>query len=386
MKTLVHATALAACLLWSTAAPAASPTVSRIDAPPPGAVPAPMASGGRVVLDEAGGVKRAAFQWPGAYFETAFHGDGIVFEIGPGQVIVHVEADGRLVQTLVEPAGAYRIAGLGRGEHTVRIDVATESQAGANRFDGFLLPAGATARPLPARAHRIEFIGDSHTVGYGNTSASRDCSQADVWASTDTTRAFAPRVAGHYDADYRVHAISGRGVVRNYDGASGDTLPQAYPYVLFDRSAANDDAWQPEVVVIALGTNDFSTPLRPGEKWETRQALHADYQRTYAGFVRALRARYPRAHFVLWATDLADGEIIAQAAEATALLHRSGETRVSFLPVRGLAMEGCHWHPSVADDRRIADLLIRHIDDLPLSPWRESSAGDQVQSAMPSRR
>ncbi len=372
MKRIQACILLLACLSACGAPPA--PGATPIDAMPTDYVTVPTETAGRIVAiaDDASGV---SYQWPGVYFETAFEGDGVAFSIGPGDTILHLQVDGDRVGTLVKPAGHYRIDGLGDGEHVVRIEVATESQAGPNRFGGFWLPPEATSLPAPQRTRRIEFIGDSHTVGYGNLSRNRECSDAEVWATTDNTQAFGPVIARHYGADYRVNAISGRGVVRNYDGGEGDTLPQAYPYALFDHSAQDAAGdWLPQVVVIALGTNDFSTPLKPGERWSTREALQQDYVQAYAGFVASLRERYPQAYFVLWATDLADGEIRAQSARVVERLRQSGETRVGFVPVGELKMGGCHWHPSVDDSRRIADLLITHLDALPVAPWQEAEA------------
>ncbi len=189
------------------------------------------------------------------------------------------------------------------------------------------------------RERRIEFIGDSHTVGYGNLSPRRECSESEVWATTDNTRAYGPLLAARYGADYRVNAISGRGVVRNYDGMDVATLPQAYPFALFDgRTPVADDGWRPQVVVIAPGTNDFSTPLRAGERWKDRAALHADYERGYVAFVQALRTRYPHARIVLWSTDLFDGEIRSEVERVLVRLQQAGETRTSFIPVGGLEM------------------------------------------------
>ena len=347
----------------------AAPAVSQLKDIPSGYTQTPMSIGGRVaaVSPEADGA--VSQQWPGVYFETRFQGDSVAFHTGPGELILHVLVDGKLVQTLVKPQGVYRIGGLDNSEHLVRINVATESQAGANRFGGFLLPPGATPLPLQPRTRRLEFIGDSHTVGYGNISKSRECTEAEVWATTDNTRAYGPRVADHYGADYRVNAISGRGIVRNFDGGTGDTLPQAYPYVLFDHSVKDTDtAWQPQVVVMALGTNDFSTPLKDVEPWKTRKALQEDYVQTYVAFVQSLRARYPQAQFVLWATNGAEGEIRAQLTKVVKQLQQSGETRVGFVPVDGLGMEGCHWHPSLADHQKIEDQLIQYIDRLPALP------------------
>jgi len=163
-----------------------------------------------------------------------------------------------------------------------------------------------------------------------------------------------------------VNAISGRGIVRNYNGFSADTMPQAYPYVLFGKATRYDDAgWKPQLIVIALGTNDFTTPLNPGEKWKTRDALHEDFEASYAGFVRALRARNPNAYFLLWATDMAGGEIATEVTRVVERLHAAGEQRVAFVPVGGLNLSACNYHPSAADDRTIAAALARFVDAHP---------------------
>lgn len=308
------------------------------------------------------------YQWPGIYFEAAFSGKRLYFRVGPGEVILRVVVDAVEAATLVKPApGWYLIDNLAARGHTVRIEVATESQAGANRFGGFALPVGAQALPAPRRARQIEFIGDSHTVGYGNTSTTRDCTEAQVWASTDNTQSPGAVTARHYQADYRIHAISGRGVVRNYNGGAGATLPAAYPYPLFDQATPTAAAlWKPQLIVISLGTNDFSTALNAGEKWKSRDALRADYQAGYVAFVRALRARNPQAHFILWAIDGVNGEIQAQSNKVVAGLRAEGENKVSFMALHGLQLTGCHSHPSVADAQAIARALIRQIEAHPV--------------------
>jgi lysophospholipase L1-like esterase len=352
--------------LVATSAFAAEPRVSAVTAPPPILAPLPASTVGRVVVERVGGRDVYRHQWPGVYFDAAFEGPALYFSVGPGETILHVVVDGQARATLAKPAGLYRIDGLGEGRHAVRIQVATESQAGPNRFDGFALPEGSKALPAVRPARQIEFIGDSHTVGYGNTSPSRDCTQAEIWATTDNSRAYGALTAERHGADYRVNAISGRGIVRNYNGSPGDTLPTAYPFALFDRKTRDaDPAWRPQLVVISLGTNDFSTPLNPGEKWSTRADLRVDYERTYVAFVQGLRVRYPQARFLLWSTDGAEGEIQVRARNVAASLRAAGETRVDFVAIDGLAMTGCQWHPSEADDRRIADALAVAIEGDP---------------------
>lgn len=371
-KHLLRRFTVPALLALSLACPAFAQTAHiAAVANPPQLKPLVFAVGGRVLpaaaVDARFGQHEYVCQWPATYFEAAFQGSAVYFETGPGDQILHVTLDHQPPIALVSPApGVYGVTGLTSGPHRVRIDVVTESQAGPDTFVGFAIPP--TEKPLnpPHRQRQIEFIGDSHTVGYGNTSPTRDCSEHQVWATTDSSQAFGPLVAAHYGAGYQVNAISGHGIVRNYNGSPGDPVPVAYPYVLFDKKdPCRDPAWQPEVVVIALGTNDFTTPLHPGEKWKTRDALHADYEATYLHFLQNLRARYPRAFFILWATNMAQGEIESEERRVMEQWKATGESRVAFLPIDNLSFTACNWHPSLADDRTIAADLEKVIDAQP---------------------
>lgn len=324
----------------------------------------PLQIGGRVVTGGEG-ASRYRRQWPGSYLEGAFRGKAVDLVVGPGDVSLRVAVDGAAPVALVRPApGRYRVAAPSAGQHRIRVDVVSESQAGPTAFGGLYAPAGTMPLPAPATPRRaIEFIGDSHTVGYGNTSTSRDCSEQQVWETTDTSQGIAGQLSRRYGTAYRVNAMSGRGIVRNYGGFAAPTVPDAYPYALFDGKTPTVDAgWQPQVIVIALGTNDFTTPLKPDERWKTRDALHTDYEARYVRFVQDLRRRNPRAFFVLWATDLAEGEIAREVAKVGDRLRASGETRLAVVPVTGLSFGGCHFHPNVADDTKIADAIGRAID------------------------
>lgn len=365
LKRVVRASSLVAVAvaggLLLPAVPVVAQEVARVASEPAGLKPLAARLTGRVAAQPDGALLR---QWPGTYFETAFQGDEVFFRVGAGDVSLRLSVDGGTVVPLVKPApGLYRVSQIKPGEHLLRVAVASESQAGPTVFGGFLIGPGGQPAALPRRARQIEFIGDSHTVGYGNTSATRQCTQDEVWATTDTTRGVAGLVAAHYGADYQANAISGRGVVRNFDGFKADTLPEAYPFALFDRSRPADDAaWQPRVIAISLGTNDFSMPLRPGEPWATREQLREAYEATFVRFVGELLRRHPGAYVVLWIAAGEGSELHAEVARVAEQLRRSGNARVGFVPVPGLSMSGCDWHPSVDDDARIAAALIRHLD------------------------
>jgi len=295
--------------LLTAAAPPPAPV-----APPPILVP-PLNIGGRV----SGGNGGFEFGWPGIYFETRFRGTAIAAQVEAEADHLRLLVDGEEKAVLKRPGRArVEIGGLAGGEHVVRLEKLTESQSGGGRFVGFF-PVTGTLLPSPARARQIEFIGDSFTVGYGNTSRTRTCTEREVHDTTDTQQAFGPLLARRLDADYRIHAYSGFGVVRNYNGTSRDlSLPAIYHRTRpgSPQGLTGDDrTWRPQLIVINLGTNDFSTPLNPGERWPDQKALKTAYRLHYVSFLRMLRARHPQARFVLMGSDLFYPEV-ARVAEA----------------------------------------------------------------------
>jgi lysophospholipase L1-like esterase len=338
-------------------------SVEPVLAEPAGLKPLAMQASGRLVAKPAGFVLR---QWPGSYFETAIQGRELYFRVGAGDVNLAVSVDGGAPVALLQKpaAGLYKLSGLAPDKiHRARVAVVSENQGAPSSFGGFLIAETARPAPLERRARQIEFIGDSHTVGYGNRSSSKECTADQLWASTDTSQGVAGILAARFGADFQVNAISGRGVVRNYDGGAGDTLPQAYPFALYDHSEPVQTAgWLPQVIAISLGTNDFSTPLRDGEPWKTRGQLRDAYEKSYVAFVSQLLQRYPSSYIVLWIVGDEGTEARAEVARVFDQLQRSGQQRVGFVPVSGLSMNGCHYHPNVADDQKIADAIARHLE------------------------
>lgn len=317
--------------------------------------PLAFTSGGRVRATDNG----AIYQWPSAHFEAAFRGDAVVFRVGTDHQTLSILVDGAPLSTLTDSrAGAWRVEGLAPGEHHIRINVASEHQAAPVSFVGFFVPPGAGLPPPAAERRQIEFIGDSHSVGYGVSLARRECTGDEVRTSTDNTLAFGPLTAYRFGADYQVNAISGRGVVRNYAGFGGPTLPQAYPFDLLDGGRVYDNpAWRPQVIVIDLGTNDFSTAVSTDEPWPSREALRADFQATYVRFVESLRARQPQAFLVLMAPASADDEIGRAVTAVGAQLKAQGEARLAVLPLAPLELTACDWHPSIRDQKAMSEAL-----------------------------
>lgn len=326
--------------------------------------PVPVHIGGRVIQEPDGS---ATFGWPGTYFEGRFRGTAIRirFETPAEHMRLFIDGNEKILSKRLAQFDT-TITGLPEAEHVVRLEKLTESQSGGGRFLGFFTDGD----PLPARprTRRIEFIGDSYTVGYGNTSTTRTCPGTMVHDTTDTQQAFGPLLAKRLDADYRINAYSGFGIVRNYDGGTADSsLPTIYPRLKPDDANHLENparAWQPQLVVINLGTNDFSTPVKAGERWKDEAALKAAYHARYVQFVRDLHRAKPQARFVLMGSDQFFPEVEKVAAE----LRKGPAVPVSTLQFTGLDLGGCDYHPSLQDNRLLADMLEKEVARIGL--WR----------------
>ncbi|NML07066.1 SGNH/GDSL hydrolase family protein [Sphingomonas sp. G-3-2-10] len=317
--------------------------------------------GGRSVRDADGALRSG---WPGVYYEARFSGTSVNVGVETRRETVRVLIDGVERSRIARPfSGQLIIDELTPGEHLVRLERLTESQPGEIRFLGFFTAEGQALSPPPARAKRIEFIGDSHSVGYGNTSPTRDCDGARVHVTTDTQQAYGPLLAKRLDADYRVIAWSGFGVVRNYAGnMPGESLPSIYwRAVPGEAVPLANDGWKPQLIVIYLGTNDFSTPVKAGEAWADEAALRTAWRTRYAGFVRELAAKQPQARFVLIGGPSFDADTRAVAAALNGSMARPVVT----VTTPAMELTGCNWHPSLKDQRSLADLLEGAIGRMP---------------------
>jgi lysophospholipase L1-like esterase len=320
----------------------------------------PVHIGGRVIAEADGS---ASFGWPAVYFEGRFRGPDIRVKFEAPAEHMRLLIDGEEKLRFQRPGAVdLSLGGLADAEHVVRLEKLTESQAGGGRFFGFYASEDSAPLPPVRRARQIEFIGDSHSVGYGNMSSDRECTEAQVHDLTNSQVAFGPLVARHYDADYRVNAWSGRGIVRNYEGTSPEeNFPGLYPRLKPDAPAqmeTRDPDWRPQLIVVNLGTNDFSTPLHSGERWPDQAALKAAYRAGYVKFVRSLQKRQPQARFILMGSDA----FFAEVEKVAAALNAGG--RVTTLKFDGLDLGGCHFHPSLADHERLADLVRTEVDKL----------------------
>ncbi len=160
----------------------------------------------------------------------------------------------------------------------------------------------AIISPAARKQRTIEFIGDSITCGYGTDDL--DLSHTFSTQTEDVTKAYAYKTAQLLDADYSMFSCSGYGIISGYTpdpevrGAQ-ELIPPFYESQCFCRddfgSAGRpaDIPWdfakyQPQVVVINLGTNDDS--FCQDTEWKREE-----YRQKYVEFLKVVRYHNPQA-------------------------------------------------------------------------------------------
>ncbi len=311
------------------------------------------------------------YSWPGVYFEGRFRGTGVGIVLNDSAADYEVQIDSADVATLVTPGQTTRwVNGLSNTDHTVRLVKRNDTPGNVSVFGGFVAaPGGAILAAPGARSRQIEFIGDSLTVGYGNESTSRDCTGDQIHRTTDTDLSYGAVTARQLSADYQINAFSGLGMVRNFNGGSPGTSYRTY----YDQGLLNGSGdvwnpgtwgWRPQVVVVYLGTNDFSTAVHSGEPW-TADSLVTGYRSAYSAFLQKLRARYGAKTTIVAVGTGSFANYVQQVVQERV---SAGDSRVRYwsLDGSGLGFTGCDYHYSTHDDRVIAGRLSAFIGSLSL--------------------
>jgi lysophospholipase L1-like esterase len=211
---------------------------------------------------------------------------------------------------------------------------------------GELGDGGALLAPPPAPERRIEVIGDSISVGAGLEGGSANC--AANKSSTDNYYAYGSVAARALGADVATIAYSGIGVYRSY-GGSDPTMPQRYDRALPGQNDNWDfSKYQPHVVVITLGTNDFGSG-DPGQA----------YIDAYVSFAKHVRSKYPAAHFILAAMYSNQEGPIGNVANN---LKSGGDSKVELFTFSSVQNnKGCAQHPDKAAQQAMGELLATRI-------------------------
>jgi lysophospholipase L1-like esterase len=299
-------------------------------------------------------------EWSASAMEARFTGTSVSALLGGSGNYYEIVLDGVAQPMPLATTGAssYLLgSGLDAGVHDILVFRRDEAFDQSTAFVGFDFGTGGQLLAPPATpSRRIEVIGDSISAGYGDECT--NSSQSFMAATENEYIAYGPLTARALGADIHVVAWSGKGLYRNIDGTTTETVP-----ILWQRTIPTDPTstwdpsrWIPDAVVINLGTNDFN-----GADPSTQ------YQATYLKFVETLRGVYPNAFIFNAAGPLIGGSVYTEIKTAIndviSMRAAAGDTRlqlVDFMTQNCLADGsgcGCAGHPNRAEHQVMATIL-----------------------------
>ncbi|HNY41478.1 MAG TPA: SGNH/GDSL hydrolase family protein [Bryobacteraceae bacterium] len=292
--------------------------------------------------------------WQGSRIAIDFEGSALAlrFEWVEGQNYFDVTIDDTTTVFAVNKADHSRLTfpqPLGPGRHRLTIFKRSEAAAGNARFLGIEIALGAHAwvPPAPTYKLKMQFIGDSITVGACNEDGPTD--QWEDRSTHNNARSYGALTASAYQADYRNIAVSGMGIVLGYvEPHAGQIWDRVYPVASSPK--ADLAAWTPDVVFVNYGENDDSFTTT------NKLPFPARFTENYIALVQAIRAAHPQAHIVILRGGMyggANSEPLREAWSTAVRRLKAGDPRV-------YSYVFTHWsrnHPRVSDDRAMADEL-----------------------------
>lgn len=252
----------------------------------------------------------------------------------------------------------------------LKISEAANSTAG---IACIALDKDGTFSPTTPKDLKIEFIGDSITCGYGVDDLNRN--NHFKTSTEDNTKTYAYKAAKALNADYSMVSISGWGIISGYTGNdtknAGSQLPQYYDKLGFSWGnsfmGAKPQAikwdfsqFQPDIVVINLGTNDASYTKGKADRID-------EYKAAYIEFLKTIREKNPDAHIICSLGIM--GQDLCPAVESVVTEYKAltGDEKITYLKFAnqnqadGIAAD---WHPSEKTHTKAATLLVNTINEI----------------------
>ena len=243
--------------------------------------------------------------------------------------------------------------------HNLTVYKTTEAHSGGILF------AGTTAKLTSISAKKkkkIEFIGDSITCGAASDPSDIPCDKGEYFDHHNGYYAYGPVLSRAIGVDYLMSSVSGIGIYRNWNDENKDEaiMPDVYQNLYLTKDASKpkyDFAFQPDIISIALGTNDFSG----GDGKKERLPFNPEkYVSNYVNFIKMLYEHNPKAQIVITNSPMVGGDRGIVFEEClnkvkNAFAEDKKHKSILIFKFKPMTPKGCGGHPDVADHKVLAN-------------------------------
>jgi lysophospholipase L1-like esterase len=230
------------------------------------------------------------------------------------------------------------------------------------RIDGELLQ-------LPVRDLKIEFIGDSLTSGEGALAARDNMEWVTPWFTARGNYSWYACEA--LNAERSILSQSGWGVNWDYQHTETNNMSDAYEYTAGVLQGPEAEArgcrkpwdfsrWQPEKILVNLGTNDLS--------WVADREPRKDlFRKQYKEFLQEVRSKNPGAMILCVLGIMGTGLNDYMVKAVNEYRAEAGDNRIHSMTLQeqDMARDGCgsNYHPSAQTQRRLAEKVKYFIEN-----------------------
>lgn len=286
------------------------------------------------------------------------------------RVAVYIDEERVLDQLLSKQTETFTVYEGAKKAINVRIVKLSEAAHSSFGIAPITVSDGEYVIPVEERKYKIEFIGDSITCGYGVDDEDRNHHFST--ATEDATKAWAYKTAQKLNADYSIFSYSGWGIISGYTSNSSQKsasqlVPSIYDKLAFSyqkfageispQSIDWDFAmFQPDAIVINLGTNDASYCDTTDKKEEFTEA--------YTEFLKQIRKNNPDAYIFCALGTMGNTMYVPIKNAVEAYSAETGDTQVEPLALLqqsdadGIAAD---WHPTEKTHEKTANAVAYRI-------------------------
>lgn len=310
----------------------------------------------------------------GDVYLTVMHSHGINDENEPGLFVQIDGGDGVYfdLDTFYTKQTLKIASGLEAGEHTITVSKSVDSKNGGLYI--YSVSYNGDIQAVQAKTRKIQFVGDSITAGFGVVTKSYDplgivtdgvytnktysyYSYANVVADTLDAEYYSIANGGWYFSSSESADIENKSITRIYDEQS----------MLIELGEYDHSVWQPDVVVINLGTNDATLKDADGNLVVTVE----QYMTDVAVMIDQVRVANPNAK-IIWAYGaMGDTSNMPEGGLEdwiTAAIDAYNEDKEAAMQVTYVTLptyqDGLWSHPSVAGQQAIGQALAAEIATL----------------------
>ena len=317
-----------------------------------------------------------SFDWTGVYLKVRFEGSSLSIRLSdskknyynvwidssmdkaPDQVVATFGNDSTITLFSTPRRKA-------KQPHQIILQKRTEGSQGRTTFHEFVTDGVFVQADGPSE-RVIEFIGDSYTCGYGTEASNKERFSPETENQNLT---YACAAARYFGAEHIVMAHSGMGIARNYNGKFTEDNMTARYLNTFD--SAESPAWKPseasvkpEITVIYLGTNDFSTGMQPAQRV---------FVKNYIQLLKEIKDFYGKEHPVLCMVPKHDILMLEYIKKAVDTCSLPGVHFLALSPSVHNNEEdmGADGHPNYSGHKKIAYTVIPCISTI--TGWERST-------------